>query len=179
VAAAKPVAHQEEKPVSKEEPVKRPAVKLSNLGMTFGSLRNTSLSEKEEKEADTIDSKEHQTFTNEQLMMQWVGMCNRMPQQMVCIAFRMKNMESRILDFPKVEVVVDNETLLEEMKDIQKRIRSTLALTLHNSDIELNLRLAKSDEVKKILTRREQLEEMMKDNPALKKLSTMLHLELV
>jgi DNA polymerase-3 subunit gamma/tau len=179
VAAAKPVAHQEEKPVSKEEPVKRPAVKLSNLGMTFGSLRNTSLSEKEEKEADTIDSKEHQTFTNEQLMMQWVGMCNRMPQQMVGIASRMKNMEPRILDFPKVEVVVDNEMLLEEMKDIQKRIRSTLALTLHNSDIELNLRLAKSDEVKKILTRREQLEEMMKDNPALKKLSTMLHLELV
>ena len=65
------------------------------------------------------------------------------------------------------------------MKNIQKRIRATLAQTLHNSDIELILRLAEADELKKILTKREYYEELRKNNPALEKLSKLLQLELV
>ena len=178
VAAAKPETRQESKPVAIENVAKRPALKLSRLGMTFSHLRNNTQTEKTEEEEHT-DNQENQPFTEDQLLMQWTAMCNRMPQKMVGIASRMKNMTPRILDFPKVEVVVDNQILLEEMKGIQKRIRSTLAKDLHNSDIELNIRLAEANEVKKILTKREQLNEMLKNNPALEKLSTALQLELV
>ena len=178
VAAAKPETRQESEPVAIENVAKRPALKLSRLGMTFSHLRNNTQTEKTEEEEHT-DNQENQPFTEDQLLMQWTAMCNRMPQKMVGIASRMKNMTPRILDFPKVEVVVDNQILLEEMKGIQKRIRSTLAKDLHNSDIELNIRLAEANEVKKILTKREQLNEMLKNNPALEKLSTALQLELV
>ena len=179
VADAKPQTNQEKETVPTEKPVQRPTVKLSGLGMTFGNLRSFTQAQKSEEEETTGDNKEHQPFSDDDLLMEWAAMCNRMPQKMIGIATRMKNIVPQILDFPKVEVVVDNQILLDDMKEIQKRIRATLAQTLHNSDIELIIRLAKADEMKKILTKREQYDEMRKNNPALGKLCSLLQLELV
>jgi DNA polymerase-3 subunit gamma/tau len=102
-----------------------------------------------------------------------------MPQKMTALATRMKNMTPVITDYPNIEVVIDNEILLDQMKAIQKRIRSTLVEHLHNNDITLHLRLAKPDEVKKILNNREMLEEMRAKHPALEQLLGQLELELV
>ena len=83
-----------------------------------------------------------------------------------------------ITEFPNVEVVVDNQILLDDILKIKGRILSTLALALKNSAITLNLRLAKPDEVKRILTNGERFNELKNDNKTFEKLAELLELEL-
>jgi DNA polymerase-3 subunit gamma/tau len=148
--------------------------------MTFANLSKSgekpAFQKENEEEAQTG---EQRGFDEDMLLMQWTAMCNRMPQQMTAMATRMKNMTPVITEFPHIEVVIDNEILLDQMKTIQKRIRNTLVMNLHNNDITLHLRLAKPDEVKKILNNREMLEEMRVKHPALEHLLGKLELELV
>ena len=117
-------------------------------------------------------------FTQQELELQWMSMCNRMPQKFSGIATRMKNMNPTILDFPNLEVVVENQIQLDQMTTIKGSIVNTLKLDLQNNAITLNMRLAERQEQVKILTRREQFEEMSKQNPAVEKLRDMLDLEL-
>ena len=157
-----------------------PKVHLSSIGMTFANLSKSPEKPSYQKEnLATKEKSEHQEFSNDMLLLQWTAMCNRMPQQMAGMAARMKNMTPTITTFPQIEVVIDNEILLKQMTAIQGRIRNTMAQSLHNSDITLSLRLAKADEVKKILNNRELLEDMRTKNPALDKLLNELEMELV
>ena len=163
---------------SSTSPVSQPHVKLKNLGVTFSSLKRGEEKPSYLKESDVTNTDENTEFTQEQLDYQWMAMCNRMPQKMIAMASRMKNMHPRILDFPQIEVVVDNKLLLDEMSGIKGRIRATLAKELHNGNITLEFRLAKVEEVGKILTRREIFDEVRKENPAIEKLRSLLDLNL-
>lgn len=172
------VSADETKPVAGVSPVKR--LKLGAIGKTFANLRQKGEERHQFEDAgvEEKDSGERHDFTEEQLMTQWLAMCNRMPQQFTGIAARMKNMTPVITEFPNVEVVVDNQILLDDILKIKGRILSTLALALKNSAITLNLRLAKQDEVKRILTNGERFNELKNDNKAFEKLAELLELEL-
>ena len=172
------VSADETKPVVGASPVKR--LKLGAIGKTFANLRQKGGERHQFEDAgvEEKDSGERHDFTEEQLMTQWLAMCNRMPQQFTGIAARMKNMTPVITEFPNVEVVVDNQILLDDILKIKGRILSTLALALKNSAITLNLRLAKPDEVKRILTNGERFNELKNDNKAFEKLAELLELEL-
>ena len=167
-------------PAAPATPKPQPRVRIDSIGMTFANLSKSgekpAFQKENEEEAQTG---EQRVFDEDMLLMQWTAMCNRMPQQMTAMATRMKNMTPVITEFPHIEVVIDNEILLDQMKTIQKRIRNTLVTNLHNNDITLHLRLAKPDEVKKILNNREMLEEMRVKHPALEHLLGKLELELV
>ena len=163
---------------SSTPPVSQPHVKLRNLGVTFSSLKRGEEKPSYLKESEVTNTDENTEFTQEQLDFQWMAMCNRMPQKMIAMASRMKNMHPHILDFPQIEVVVDNKLLLDEMSGIKGRIRATLAKELHNGNITLEFRLAKMEEVGKILTRREIFDEVRKENPAIEKLRSLLDLNL-
>jgi DNA polymerase-3 subunit gamma/tau len=170
----------EPKPAEAKTANANPKVHLSSIGMTFANLSKSPEKPSYQKEnLATKEKSEHQEFSNDMLLLQWTAMCNRMPQQMAGMAARMKNMTPTITTFPQIEVVIDNEILLKQMTAIQGRIRNTMAQSLHNSDITLSLRLAKADEVKKILNNRELLEDMRTKNPALDKLLNELEMELV
>ena len=172
------VSADETKPVVGASPVKR--LKLGAIGKTFANLRQKGEERHQFEDAgvEEKDSGERHDFTEEQLMTQWLAMCNRMPQQFTGIAARMKNMTPVITEFPNVEVVVDNQILLDDILKIKGRILSTLALALKNIAITLNLRLAKPDEVKRILTNGERFNELKNDNKAFDKLAELLELEL-
>ena len=155
-------------------------IRLGALGTNFANLkRKNTVPEPmipDSQEAENIsDNKE---FTNDQLLIQWIAMCARMPQQMTGIAARMKNMTPVIADFPNVEVVVDNEILLEDISKIKGRIRNTLAMTLKNSNIQLSLKLAKPEDIKRIPTNRERFDMLIGNNDAFKSLVLELGLEL-
>ena len=155
-------------------------IRLGALGTNFANLkRKNTVPEPmipDSQEAENIsDNKE---FTNDQLLIQWIAMCARMPQQMTGIAARMKNMTPVIADFPNVEVVVDNEVLLEDISKIKGRIRNTLAMTLKNSNIQLSLKLAKPEDIKRIPTNRERFDMLIGNNDAFKNLVLELGLEL-
>ncbi|HEY9551697.1 MAG TPA: DNA polymerase III subunit gamma/tau [Prevotella sp.] len=157
----------------------RPKLNLNTLGISFADLRNAGKKKQEAQEELTPSNKEeNNVFSQEDLDLQWRMMCNRMPQQMTGMAARMKNMMPKILNFPLIEIVVDNKILLDQMSAIKARIHATLAKELHNGHIELNLRLAKPEEVGKILTKRELFDELRKNNPAIEKLRTTFGLEL-
>lgn len=154
-------------------------LKLGSIGKTFANLRrkNEEPQMVAEQDVEVVDNGERNVFTEDEMLTQWVGMCNRMPQQMTGIAARMKNMTPTIKEFPHIEVVVDNEILLEDMNKIKGRIRNTLIKALRNSSITLTLRLAKPEEIKRIPTNRERFDELKNTNKAFEKLSEILGLE--
>ena len=117
-------------------------------------------------------------FTQTDLEFQWMAMCNRMPQKLSGIATRMKNMNPEITEFPQVEVVVDNDLIKQDIEEIQKSIAKTLQIYLHNDQIQLSVRVAEQTEHVKILSRREQFEQMAEKNAAVAKLQQAFDLEL-
>ena len=129
--------------------------------------------------APNASPKEEQNdFSQNDLEFQWMSMCNRMPQKLSGIAARMKNMTPTITNFPNVEVMVENQIMLDQMQAIRGSIQNTLKMYLHNNAIVLTLRLAEHHEQVKVLSRREQFEEMSRQNPAIEKLRGLLDLEL-
>ena len=117
-------------------------------------------------------------FSQADLEYQWMSMCNRMPQKYSGIATRMKNMAPTITEFPTVEVMVDNELIKQEIEEIQGSISKTLQLYLHNNNLKLTVRVAEQKEKIKVLSRKEQFDEIVEKNPALKRLQQVLDLEL-
>lgn len=165
---------------SEAKPVGLKGLKLGKIGKTFENLKRKSEDRNDigttvDEVKDTGDRNE---FTEEQLMTQWLAMCNRMPQQMTGIASRLKNIVPSITEFPHVEVVVDNQILFDDIVKIKGRIRNTLVQALRNSALSLDVRLAQPGEVKRILTNRERFDELKANNKAFEKLSEMLGLEL-
>lgn len=162
-------------------PSAKPKLKLSGIGMTFKDLRRqpkTSDSASEEKNDEVVLDARSAAFTQQDVELQWRMMCNRMPPEMRGMASRMKNMQPRITEYPAIEVLVDNQILLNQVKDIRNRIRVTLAKGLGNGNVTIDLRLAKHEEVKRILTKREMFDELRQSNPAIEKLRDALKLEL-
>ncbi len=160
-----------------QSPTPKPSLKLGAIGMTFSSIRKGPKAQ-ETQEPEIANREENTQFTNEELLRQWTAMCQRMPQQMAGMAQRMRNMVPTISNFPEIEVVVDNQILLEQMNGIKGRIRATMAKALHNGNINIQLRMARGDEIKPVLTRRELLDEMRQNNKAIDKMCQLLNMEL-
>jgi DNA polymerase-3 subunit gamma/tau len=171
------------KSVTPSSPSKRPTLK-SSISFSWQNLREMSKKKPVVSGilgdgASTTDAAEEmQTFTQQDLTLQWISMCNRMPQKYSGIATRMKNMMPVIHEYPAVEVVVDNQLALEQMEQIKGSIVNTLKRDLHNHDITLTMRVAERQEQEKILSRREQFELMEQENPSVGKLRELLDLQL-
>lgn len=175
-------------PTATYSAARRPVLKSHNgaVGFSWNNLRESAKPKKMQVIPGTLDAndpnakprEEHNDFSQNDLEFQWMSMCNRMPQKFSGIAARMKNMSPAITQFPNIEVVVENQIMLDQMQTIKGSILNTLKLYLHNNDITFNMRLAEHHEQIKILNRREQFEEMSKQNPAINKLRGLLDLEL-
>lgn len=175
-------------PTATYSAAKRPVLKSHNgaVGFSWNNLRESAKPKKMQVIPGTLDAndpnakprEEHNEFSQNDLEFQWMSMCNRMPQKFSGIAARMKNMSPAITQLPNIEVVVENQIMLDQMQTIKGSILNTLKLYLHNNDITFNMRLAEHHEQIKILNRREQFEEMSKQNPAINKLRGLLDLEL-
>jgi len=170
-----PVANTKEAPTST-----RPRISINSIPtLSFNSILQKDEPKQAAKEEEDVKNVEEQkVFNEEDLLFQWHSMCRRMPQSMAGISARMRNLTPKITDFPNIEIVVDNDNLLNQMKNIRGKIRSTLVLGLHNNQININMRLAEAHEVKKVLTRKEHFDEMRKQNPSIEKLRAQLDLEL-
>ena len=158
------------------------ATKLGGIGFSWNNLRGQGKPGKMNvipgTAAPSMDLQTDATFSQEDLELQWLSMCNRMPQEFSGIATRMKNMNPVITTFPQIEVVVDNALIKQEMEDFKGRIVKTLQNVLHNQAISLDIRIAEQQERVVVLTRREQFDLMSKENPAVDKLRQAFNLEL-
>ena len=177
-----------QEPQASQKPQASPAkpatqgLKLGGIGFSWNRLRNQSKPSKINSIPNSISHAiEQQTdaaFTQEDLELQWMSMCVRMPQEYQGIATRMKNMNPVIVESPQIEVIVDNDLIKDEMEDFKGRIVSTLKQSLHNNNITLSIRVAKQKERVKIMTRREQFDMMREKNPAVEALRQAFDLEL-
>lgn len=156
----------------------RPRLKISDLGISFGSLRSTPTKNITQAETQQQTTAASTTFSNEELRIQWNVMCNRMPPEKIGLSQRMKNLLPQITTFPQVEVVIENDILLKQLQDIKGKIQATLRMLLQNNNLLLSLRLAEAKEVTKIYSKREIFELLKKENPQLDKLCHNLGLEL-
>ncbi|MGN0222031.1 MAG: DNA polymerase III subunit gamma/tau [Prevotella sp.] len=159
------------------------------MGALSNSWQNIKLASTQKKsvlipgtlDKDRPDAKaqdEHQTFTQADLELQWMSMCNRMPERLSGTATRMKNIIPQIVNFPHLRIMVENQIMMEQLQAIQGSIVNTLRLHLHNVEITLDMQLATHKGPTRILSRREQFEEMEKENPAVGKLKQLFDLEL-
>ena len=149
----------------------RPGLKVSQIGLSWKKLRqqsNPKIQIPPGMQGNVNkQTEESVVFEQDELELQWMSMCNRMPQKLSGLAARMKNMNPQITVFPAVEVVAPNEIIKAEMENIQGSILNTLKLYLHNSHITLTLRVSERKDQMRILTRREQFEELERQNPSI------------
>ena len=181
--APKTPAPQAPKPSTAPKPA-APGTSLKNIGFSWNKLRQDKSSKVNFADSLT-DAKggqaNDQKFSQEDLELQWLSMCNRMSDnkpQLIGIATRMKNMNPQITEFPQVEVTVENELIKQDMEAIYKSILKTLQLHLHNNQLTFTILVSDQKEQTRILSRREQFEEMSKINPAVAKLQQAFDLEL-
>ena len=163
----------------------RPGLKLGGLGFSWNKLRQDGKPSKVNFTDSLADMKDgqmnNQKFSQEDLELQWMSMCNRMSDnqpQLIGIATRMKNMNPQITEFPQVEVTVENELIKQDMEAIYKSILKTLQMYLHNAQITFTIQVSDQKDQPKVLSRRQQFEEMSKINPAVAKLQQAFDLEL-
>ena len=166
-------------------------VNLSGIGMTFANLKKVEESARraynpidrlqdEAPAANASGQPMNQPFSQEQVEGQWISMCLRIQnvKDLIGLASRMKPIVPKITDFPNIEVVVDNQLLLDDILRIKNRIRSTFVQGLQNNELQITYRLAEANEVTKILSKRELLEKLKEENPAVGKLMQNLKLVL-
>ncbi len=181
--APQKVARKEEQPVEKQVPkTGTPRMKLEQIALSWNNLRKSAQPVKMNilpgtPGADAV-TQEQKSFTQDDLELQWLSMCNRMPQHLVGIATRMKNMTPVITEFPQIEVKVGNALIKEEMEKIRGSIENTLKIHLRHDGIKVTIIEEEQAGAMKILSRREQFEEISRQNPAVEKLRTTFDLEL-
>ena len=160
-----------------------PQLKLSGITSSWGNLRRQAQPQKMSILPGTPGISDNTTdgqseFTQEELELQWMSMCNRMPQKLSGIAARMKNMNPVIKAMPEVEVVVPNEIIKAEVETIRGSILATLRLYLKNKNITLSLQVAEQGTIQKVLSRKEQFELMSTQNKSVEMLKQAFDLEL-
>ena len=173
---------QPSQPTRPTTPTARAPKLKSSISLSWGNMRQKTSGS---QTADATDNPQganaadsDQPFTPEELQIEWLSMCNRMPQHLSGIATRMKNMNPIITEFPALEVVVENQLAMEQMEQIKGSIVNTLKRDLHNQDITLSMRVAEHKKGERILSRREQYELMEKENPSVAKLREVFDLNL-
>ena len=146
------------------------SVNLGSLTMSFDNLLKTDKKKKQDEEVEITNKDEHEGFTQQDLVVSWRAMCSRMPERMQALSQRMKNITPTISEYPAILVLAGNNIQLNEMLAIKSRIRATLAKELRNGQIEVEIRLAKHEEIKPMLTPRESLSKLLETNHPVKKL---------
>ena len=157
-----------------------PKINISKFNLSFSGMTNAKKKTAEDA-GDNAEVKvsEEKAFTLADLRLQWLAMCNRMEtSSMVGMAKRLKNIIPDITEYPKIELVVDNEMLRDEIQVIKHRLELTMAKYLHNGSISLNIRVAEPSERRKILTPKENFLLMLERSDGLKALVEGLKLEM-
>ena len=157
-----------------------PKINISKFNLSFSGMTNAKKKTAEDA-GDNAEVKvsEEKAFTLADLRLQWLAMCNRMEtSSMVGMAKRLKNIIPDITEYPKIELVVDNEMLRDEIQVIKHRLELTMAKYLHNGSISLNIRVAEPSERRKILTPKQNFLLMLERSDGLKALVEGLKLEM-
>lgn len=140
--------------------------------------KNTETKQEESSIKETVTEGEN-FFDENMLSYNWLSICNSAEfSSLAALSSRLKNMKPTITDYPNVEIVVPNENILSNVKKYEKQIETALQKSLGNNNVQLNIRLASSDEQKPLRTREEQMKELEDKYEPLGRLRRLLDLEM-
>ncbi|MBR3896734.1 MAG: DNA polymerase III subunit gamma/tau [Bacteroidaceae bacterium] len=108
----------------------------------------------------------------------WNEFANQLPIEENATAGRMKNMRPKLLNDTTFEVVVDNELVNKKMQSMASKIVQHMRTQLHNSKIEMTVRIMAPNEAKRAYGIVEQYQIMSTKNPVLQKFKETFNLEL-
>ena len=148
------------------------SIRLSGQNMLHGqNASNPKVTQEEVRE--------EQPFEWKDLSYQWYRFAMNLPREEGAIAGRMKNMRPILSDNWQVEVPVENEPVRKLMDGIHDDLLFFLRKELKNGRIGLTFRLLKAEETpKRVYSRQEQFEAMLKKNPGLAYMKPDLFLQL-
>ncbi len=150
------------------------------FGSTFSALKRNNVQTENPYENEITNKNEDSKFDNEQLLLEWISMCNRMAENrsFIGLAASMRHLNPQITEYPNIEIVITNTILLEQVRSIIGRIRVTLAQKLHNGKLDITLRLAEATDLKPMLTKPEMFKKICDESPSLRYLVKELGLTL-
>ena len=108
----------------------------------------------------------------------WNEFANQLPIEENATAGRMRNMRPKLLNDTTFEVVVDNELVNKKMQSMASQIVRHMRTQLHNSKIEMTVRIVAPNEAKRAYGIVEQYQIMSTKNPVLQKFKEAFNLEL-
>ena len=116
---------------------------------------------------------------NVQLMVAWREFAAALPQEDTAMKLQMDNMEPTMQEDGKTFlVIVDNPSILNELGKMKSRIEPFLHQRLQNYSLAMATRLREVTDKRRALSRVEQLNEMLEQSEALRKLKEEFELEL-
>ena len=155
------------------------SINLGGMGLSVSNLlKGEERKNANANEPEVTNKEEKEEFSQQELIVQWRAMCKRMPNGMQALAQRMGNITPTITAFPNIQILAENNIQLSELLPIKARIRATLAKYLHNGQLEVDIRLAKQEEIKPMLTPHQELEKLKKENQPVLRLIEALSLDL-
>lgn len=113
------------------------------------------------------------------LLVAWREFAASLPQEETAMSHQMDNMEPTLQEGGKeFLVVVDNPSIMNELNKMKPRIEAFLHQRLQNSSLTMQSRLREVTDKKKAYSRVEQLNMMLEQSEALRKLKEEFELEL-
>ena len=129
-------------------------------------------------QASTAQNEEDFIFNESDIRYYWQEFANQLPIEENATAGRMKNMRPKLLNDTTFEVVVDNELVNKKMQSMASKIIQHMRTQLHNSKIEMTVRIVAPNETKRAYGIVEQYQIMSTKNPVLQKFKETFNLEL-
>ncbi len=169
---------------------KAPKIKINSFGPSISRLRQNITEQPDAAQTQPASSdstavttsqqteEENYPVTEDNISFCWHEFVNLLPQEETAMAQRMKIIRPKLLDDATFEVLVDNEQVKIYMENIARRVEVFMRKQLHNKNISMKVRIAQPEEVTHIISKPQQYQAMLKQNPALKKLTETFGLEL-
>ncbi len=158
---------------------KVPTMRLGRLGPSIFRV------EKETKASDNAEGSQAENitlavtpFTQENLTHQWHSYIEQMPIERRAMAMRMKVMMPRLTSATSFSVVVNNDQIAQQLRNMSKDILSFLRQELVNYQIEMEVRIAQAQEVQHITSKPALFQKMAEKNGNIRRLAEILKLEI-
>ena len=117
-------------------------------------------------------------FDLEALTIAWREFIQALPHDEIAMQNRMDNLEPTLIDDNTFEVIADNPTFEQELKQYKTRVENFLHQRLKNSHIRMAVRLREASDKKKIFSRAEIFADMLSKSEPLMKMKEQFGLEL-
>lgn len=156
---------------------KMPILKIGQLGPSINknvqqqgtAIQNTAVNS--DKPAD-------KPFTQEDITYQWHTYVDRMSNEERAMSMRMKLMMPKLINSNTFMVVANNDQIGQSLRNMEKKILSHLRQALGNSGIQMEVHVAKAQEVQHITSKPALFKKMSEKNRNVLKLAEMLELEI-